>query len=182
MYSERSGLWLHLLLSSWICGEVPYLITIVVFFSPFLIALQPHRFSFFSPLIYTRFTVLTIKQNMRFNLEIKSWISRKNKIPVFWKHGRVSSKHEYLLNGCFLYIYLKPISALLVYKMTAFFLLGLVVLHSALSEVALCRLFSAHSSFDMYGFIKNTDILTRLKAWVLEFFFQFVIIRSIFRA
>lgn len=68
---------------------------------------------------------------------------------------------------------MKPISALLVYKMTAFFLLGLVVLHSALSEVALWRLFSARSNFDMYGFIKNTDILTRLKAWVLEGFFFF---------
>lgn len=182
MYSERSGLWLHLLLSSWICGEVPYLITIVVFFPPFSLHFSPTSSHFFPPLIYASFTVLTIKQNMRFNLEIKAWISSKDKIPVFWKHGQVSSKHEYLLNGCFLYIYLKPISALLVYKMTAFFLLGLVVLHSVLSEVAPWRLFSAHSSFNMYGFIKNTDILTRLKAWVLEGFFQFVIIRSIFRA
>lgn len=57
MYSERSGLWLHLFLSSWICGEVPYLIIAVVvvfvFFSFPLLSLH-------ITLIYTRFT---IKQN-----------------------------------------------------------------------------------------------------------------------
>lgn len=57
-------------------------------------------------------------------LEIKAWISSKDNISAFEKHRRVRSKHECLLYGCFLYIYLKPISSLLVHKVTLFLLLG----------------------------------------------------------
>lgn len=81
---------------------------LLLFFSPLYHCTSPHQFSFFHSfpqvsLICSHHKAehLPCYRSVLRVLEIKAWISSKDKIPVFWKHGRVSSKHERLLNGCF---------------------------------------------------------------------------------
>lgn len=131
MYSERTGLRLHLFLSSWICGEVPYLITVVVLGAPLYrcTSARPVRI-YFTHLHKFHWFVLTIKQNIFlvigqfYIFYIKAWINSKNKILFSeskdWSVQSINPS-KWMLPP----YHVKPSSALPVFKMTAFFLLGL---------------------------------------------------------